>query len=157
MRAHSTLSLDDGMSTVSWAAWIALRIRVRKSAMGSVLALKGCLRSKRLGLPGGLGHAGDEAVVRHLAQADPAQAELAVHGAGTAAAAAPAVLPGLELRGPSLADPLGRLGHLRKSPRCPARRDPAPASRTPRGSLPSAARAQSARPRPWCVPRRAAP
>src|SRR5436190_23872558 len=112
------------MSTVAWAAWIALRIRVRKSAMGSVLALKGCLGRFGSGLPGGLRHSRDEAVVGHLTQADPAQAELAIDGAGPAAAAATAVLPGLELRGPSLADPLGRLGHLRWSPRWPARRAP---------------------------------
>src|ERR1700709_239255 len=136
MRAHSDFNRDDGMSTVSWAAWIALRIRVRKSAMGSVLALKGCLGKKCGGLPGGFRHSRDEAVVCHLAQADPAQAELAIDGAGTAAATTAAVLPGLELRGPSLADPLGRLGHLRVSPRCPALRGRLPASRRPRGSRP---------------------
>src|SRR3954467_3916282 len=136
MRAHSVLSLDAGMSTVSWAAWIALRIRVRKSAMGSVLALTGsrCCR----GLPRRLGHSRNEAVVGHLAQADPAQAELAIHGAGPAATAATAVLPGLELRGARLAHPLGRLGHvsclhLRSRSRSPApRRD----ARRPPGSPP---------------------
>ena len=29
------------MSTVSWAAWMPLRIRVRKSAMGSVMDMLG--------------------------------------------------------------------------------------------------------------------
>src|ERR1035437_8344624 len=37
MRASSTLSLDAGTSTVACAAWIALRTRVRKSAMGSAI------------------------------------------------------------------------------------------------------------------------
>src|ERR1700709_2355496 len=120
------------MSTVSWAAWIALRIRARKPAMGA----GGCLGEKCGGLPGGFRHSRDEAVVCHLAQADPAQAELAIDGAGTAAATTAAVLPGLALRGPSLADPLGRLGHLRVSPRCPALRGRLPASRRPRGSRP---------------------
>src|SRR5688572_22585494 len=38
--------------------------------------------------PGRLGHAGQLAAVRHLAQADPAQAELAVDGLGPATALA---------------------------------------------------------------------
>src|SRR5882757_1326663 len=99
------------MSTVSCAAWIALRIRVRKSAMGSVLALTGCSRWC-CGLPRRLRHARDETVVGHLAQADPAEAELAVDGAGPAATAATGVLPGLELVRARLAHPLGRLGHV---------------------------------------------
>src|SRR5262245_36623975 len=44
-----------------------------------------------LGLPARLGHAGQLAGVRHLAQADPAQAELAVHGVRAPAALAPGV------------------------------------------------------------------
>src|SRR3954447_16842620 len=104
MRAISRLRPDDGMSTVSWAAVIALRIRVRKSAMGSVMDMR---------LPAALRHARDEAVVGQRAQADPADAELAVDGAGPAAAAAPGVLTGLELRGARLAHALGRLGHVR--------------------------------------------
>src|ERR1700709_1995871 len=115
MRAHSDFNRDDGMSTVSWAAWIALRIRVRKSAMGSVLALT-VVFSRSGSLPRRLRHARDKAVVGHLAQADPAQAELAIHGAGPAATAATAVLPGLVLRGARLAHPLGRLGPLSALP-----------------------------------------
>src|SRR3954451_21379677 len=95
------------MSTVSWAAWIPLRIRVRKSAMGSVMdmALKGC------SLPAALGHPRHVAVVRELAQADPAQAELAIHRARPAAAAATTVLTRLVLGGACLAHALCRLGH----------------------------------------------
>src|SRR3954447_20728920 len=112
MRAISRLSLDDGMSTSSWEAMIPLRMRVRKSAMGSVWDIR------KSGLPGRLGHPGDEAVVGQLAQADPAEAELAIHGAGPAAAAAASVLAGLVLGRARLAHPLRGLGHVsRSSPR----------------------------------------
>src|SRR5688572_485905 len=104
MRASSFFSFDDGISTVSWAAMIPLRMRVRKSAMGSVMLM-------RDPLPARLGHAGDVALVGHLAQADPAQAELAVHGTRPAALAAARVRPGLVLRRPRGADDLGGLGH----------------------------------------------
>src|SRR4051794_35312283 len=102
MRAISTLSFEAGVSTVSWAAWMPLRIRVRKSAMGSVIDMA---------LPARLRHARDVAVVGQLAQADPADAELAVDGAGPAALAAPGVLAGLVLAAARLAHALGRLGH----------------------------------------------
>src|SRR3954454_21522176 len=120
------------MSTDSWAAWIALRIRVRKSAMGSVLALTGSLCCWRL--PRRFRHAREEAVVGHLTQADPAQAELAVVRPRPAATPTSTVLPGLDLRGARLTHPLGRLGyvsclHLRsrsrpRTPRRVARRPP---------------------------------
>src|ERR671921_2517879 len=83
---------------------MALRTRVRKSATGSVIDM--------VRLPAALRHAGDVAVVRELAQADPAQAELAEDGARAAAAAAARVLAGLVLGGARLADALGDLGHL---------------------------------------------
>src|SRR5919107_5194238 len=104
MRAISTLSLLAGISTVSCDAWMALRTRVRKSATGSVIDI--------VRLPAALRHAGDVAVVRELAQADPAQAELAEHGARAATAAAAGVLAGLVLGGARLADALGDLCHL---------------------------------------------
>src|SRR3954451_24856332 len=103
MRAISTFSLDAGMSTVSWAAWIPLRIRVRKSAMGSVMDIW---------LPAALRHARDVAVVGEVAQADPAEAELAVHAARAPALAASGVLTGLVLAAARLAHALGGLGHL---------------------------------------------
>src|SRR3954466_2049401 len=96
------------MSAVSCAAWIALRIRVRKSAMGSVMDMG--LSALRV-LPAGLGHPGDEPVVGQLPQADPADAELAVDGARAPAAAAPTVLAGLVLGGAGGGHPLGGLGH----------------------------------------------
>src|SRR4051794_4753541 len=102
MRATSTLSFEDGTSTVSWAAVMPLRMRVRKSAMGSVIDMRS---------PARLRHARDHPVVRELAQADPAQAELAVDGTRAAAAAAPGVLAGLVLGGALLAHPLGGLRH----------------------------------------------
>src|SRR5215217_3771670 len=84
MRAISAFSPDAGISTSSWAAWMPLRIRVRKSAIGSVIDTRS---------PARLRHAGDEALVRELAQADAAQPELAVHRPGAPAAAAAAVRP----------------------------------------------------------------
>src|SRR3954453_6560273 len=69
MRAISAFSREFGITTSSWAAWMPLRIRVRKSAMGSVIDMRS---------PARLRHAGDEALVGELAQADAAQPELAV-------------------------------------------------------------------------------
>src|SRR3954471_1565820 len=97
MRATSILNFDAGMSTVSWSADRPLRMRVRRSAIGSVIDI---------GLPARLRHAGDVALVRHLPQADPAQAELAEVRAGTSAALAAVVLPGLVLLRALLAPPL---------------------------------------------------
>src|SRR5919108_71318 len=84
MRAISAFSREDGITTSSWAAWMPLRIRVRKSAMGSLTAMRS---------PARLRHAGDEALMRELAQADAAQPELAVHRTRAPAAAAAAVRP----------------------------------------------------------------
>ena len=58
----------------------------------------------RVGSPGGLRHAGDHALVRDLAQADPAQAELAVVGARSSAPPAAIVVAGLVLAAALLAD-----------------------------------------------------
>src|ERR671929_447019 len=102
MRAISRLSLLEGMTTSSWAAWIPFRIRVRKSAMGSVIDMRS---------PARLRHAGDEALVGQLAQADPAQAELAVDRARATAAAAARVRARRVLRAARLADDLGLLCH----------------------------------------------
>src|SRR6266508_6835261 len=85
---------------------MAFRIRVRKSATESFIE-----RTRRGRSPGGLGHAGDHALVRDLAQADPAQAELAVVGACPPATAAPIVVTGLVLASALLADDLRCLGH----------------------------------------------
>src|SRR5918992_3874628 len=88
MRASSVFRRDAGMSTASWSAWRPLRIRVRKSAIGSVIDMS---------LPAGLGEARDVSLVGHLAQADPAKAELAEVRARAAASPAAIVVAGLEL------------------------------------------------------------
>ena len=58
------------------------------------------------GSPRRLGHARDHALVRDLAQADPAESELAVVRARSAAPAAPIVVAGLVLASALLADDL---------------------------------------------------
>src|ERR1700735_3397153 len=97
MRASSRLSLEDGMTTFSCCAWAALRRRVRKSETGSVIDMRS---------PRALGHSRDVTVVRELAQADPAHAELAVHRAGAAASPAAGVAPRRVFGCPLLADAL---------------------------------------------------
>src|SRR4029453_2588014 len=95
--ASASLSLEDGMRTSSCIAMLALRMRVSMSAMGSVIVM-----CRRLPSPARLGHAGQLARVRQLAQADPAEAELAEHRARPATAAAPGVRTHLELGLPLL-------------------------------------------------------
>src|SRR5918998_927256 len=100
MRAISTLNRECGISTSSRSDVIPLRIRVRKSAIGSVIDMRPLL------LPARLRQSGDVTLVGHLAQADPAQAELAVVRARPAAAAAAVVLARLVLGRPLLPDHL---------------------------------------------------
>src|SRR4051794_33738235 len=102
MRATSVLNLDAGMSTNSKSASSPLRTRVRKSASGSVIDMA---------LPARLCEPGDVALVRHLAQADPAEAELAEVGARATAALTAVVVAGLVLGLALLAHHLGRLCH----------------------------------------------
>src|SRR4051795_4941296 len=102
IRAISRLRRLAGISTVSWAAMIPLRIRVRKSAIGSVIDMRSPTR---------LGHAGDHALVRQLAQAEPADAELAIDRAGTTTAPTTRGCAGLVLGRPLRGDDLGCLGH----------------------------------------------
>src|SRR3954452_14445325 len=129
------LSFDDGMLAESWYAEFALRIRVRKSAIGSVIVMSGgaslaavphALGPRRLGarasrrsvllrwgvLPGTLADAGQLAGVSHLPQADPAQAELAVDRVGAAAALAAGVAADRELRLAGRLVDESLLGHL---------------------------------------------
>src|SRR3954451_23268158 len=108
MRASSALTLEAGTSTVSCAALIALRTRVRKSDIGSVIDMV------VLGfgvLPGGLRHPGDLSVVGELAQADAAHPELAIDRARTPAAVAASIGAGLELGRARLLDAQRSLGH----------------------------------------------
>src|ERR1700694_5575211 len=97
MPARASFSLEDGMRTVSCIATFALRIRVSMSAMGSVMVMRGSPLS-----PAGLGHAGHFAGMNQLAQADPAQAELAEYRLGATATLATGIPPHLELRLPLL-------------------------------------------------------
>src|SRR6266404_5433746 len=76
------------MSTNGRSIETALRIRVSMSAMGSVIMLS----------PARLLHTGDQPVKGHIAEAQPAQLELAIHGAGTAAQLAPSFPPATDLR-----------------------------------------------------------
>ena len=103
------LSFECGIDTVSWCAEFALRRRVSMSATGSVIVMvvelflavvsarEPDLRALVL-LPAALGDAGQFARVRHLAEADAAQAELAVDRVRPAAALAPGVAANRKLR-----------------------------------------------------------
>src|SRR5262245_20293876 len=93
MPAIASLSLDDGIATSSWNATFALRMRVSMSAIGSVI-----VTARRLPSPRALRQAGHLACVRHLAQADAAQPEVAVHRARAPAAPAARIGAHLELR-----------------------------------------------------------
>src|SRR5919199_818133 len=105
MRAISSFRRDVGIVVVACSALLALRMRESMSATGSV-SISPRLRREANGQtppvenaqhfsrlsPGALGHAGDDALVRELAQADPAEAELAEHRARAAAAVAARVV-----------------------------------------------------------------
>src|SRR5215207_189729 len=94
------------MRTSSCIATLALRIRVSMSAIGSVIVIV------RLPSPAGLGDAGNLAGVHELAQAQATQAELAVHRARPATAAAAGVGPDLVLGLALLLLDQRLLGHL---------------------------------------------
>src|ERR1700744_365318 len=116
------LIFECGNVTSSWYAELALRRRVKKAAIGSVMVMAasvtflavvpaqifdlGACRAPVLGwscvlcglFPAALLHAGQLARMRHLAQADPAQPELAVDRARATALAATRVATHPELR-----------------------------------------------------------
>src|SRR5690242_14739303 len=77
-----------------WAV-LALRMRVSMSAMGSVITMTASS-------PRRLRDAGQFALVRHLAEADPAEQVPPVDGAGPSAPRAPRVRAHAELRRPLL-------------------------------------------------------
>src|SRR5512146_1314052 len=106
-------------------------------------------------LPARLGHAGDVAIVRGLAQADPAEAELAVVAARAPATTAAVVFTGFELGLAALLHLHRSLSHRnppRRQHRRPPRRPQARAWRTPRGSPLSTAPGRPARPLPANAP-----
>src|SRR3954452_14548184 len=102
--AMPSLRRECGIDAVSCIALLALRMRVSMSATGSV--------SISVLLPAALRHAGDDALVGELAQADPAEAELLEHRARTPALVAARVVADLVLRGPRLLDDQRFLRHL---------------------------------------------
>src|SRR6185437_8026267 len=101
MRAMPSFRRDVGISACSCSALLALRMRASMSATGSV----------SIALPARFRHARDHALVCQVPQADPAQAELAGHGARPAAAVAPAVGPHRVLLRALLLDPKCCLSH----------------------------------------------
>src|ERR687891_2386450 len=103
MRAISCFIREVGIEAVACRARFAFRIRVSMSAIGSV--------STFVLLPARLRHSGHGALVRELAQADPAEAEPAIHGARTAALRAARVLAHPEFRLSRLLDDERLLGH----------------------------------------------
>src|SRR5262249_47098711 len=96
MRAIPSFSREVGISALSCSALLALRMRASMSATGSV--------SVGAPSPAGFGHAGDDALVRELPQADPAEAELAENGTRTPAAVTARVVAHAELLRPALLD-----------------------------------------------------
>src|SRR5689334_22683597 len=73
----AVFTFDEDMLTSVLRAVCALRMRVRRSAMGSVMLI-------RRASPARLGHARDLAAVHDLADLDARETELAVHATGTA-------------------------------------------------------------------------
>src|SRR3954447_3308411 len=102
-RAISTFIRELGMVACSCSALLALRMRVSMSAIGSVSTVSL--------LPARLRHAGNRSLVRELAEADPAEAELAEHRTRAAAPVAARVVAHLELLGSPLFHDERRLGH----------------------------------------------
>src|SRR4029077_445272 len=102
-RAISTFILELGMVACSCSALLALRMRVNMSAIGSVSTVSL--------LPARLRHAGNRALVRQLAQADPAEAELLEDRARAAAAVAARVVAHLVLLWSPLLHDERRLRH----------------------------------------------
>src|SRR3954468_16828800 len=105
MRASSAFIFECGITTSSWPACRPLRMRVKKSAIGSVIDIA-------LYLPARLLDARDQALVRNLAQADPAEAELAEVRARATAALAAVVIARPVLGRTRLLYTLGSLCHL---------------------------------------------
>src|SRR4051794_34586393 len=144
MRAIWTFSLELGISAVSCSALLALRMRVSMSATGSV--------SISSLLPGALRHAGDHALMGELPQADPAEPELAEHGARAPASVAAGVVAHLELRGAGGLHPQRLLGHRYLFPPSAANGKPN-ASRSARASTSFVAVVviATSRPRIWLM------
>src|SRR5690242_9023112 len=98
MRAISVFRRDAGTSTRWCLAAAALRMRVRKSAMGSVCIVSPVPGRLPRRLPARLHDAGDFPAQRHAAKTDSAHLELADIRARAAAYAAAVAYANLELR-----------------------------------------------------------
>src|SRR5258708_26056134 len=116
-----SFSFEAGRSSSASPARCALRMRVRRSATGSVIPILQLLRQPYpwarwlvVGLPRRLDHSRDLALEGAIAEADAAHLELLQEGARPAAEAAPVICPHLELglhcEALRLRD-LGELGH----------------------------------------------
>jgi hypothetical protein len=92
MRAISIFSFDDGMSTRECRAREPFRIRVKKSAMGSVVILQS--------LPAGFHDAGNFSLERETAKTDAAHLELPKRAARTPANPATVALANFVLQLP---------------------------------------------------------
>src|SRR5271168_2607761 len=90
MRAISIFIFDDGISTRGCLAMAPLRMRVKKSAMGSVVILSS--------LPAGLHDAGNFTLEREAAETDTAHLELPERAARAPADPAAVALANLELQ-----------------------------------------------------------
>src|SRR5579862_7132084 len=90
MRAISIFIFDDGMSTRGCLARAPFRIRVKKSAMGSVVILPS--------LPTGLHNTGNFSLERVATETDAAHLELSQKTAATAADPAAVTMADLEFR-----------------------------------------------------------
>src|SRR5437867_2613904 len=101
--ATRTLSLDAGMSTFSCSARLALRMRVRRSAIGSL----------RMGLPARLRDARNLALERQLAKAEPAHLELPEAAGRADAQLAPRIGARREFRFTLRLHDERRLGHAK--------------------------------------------
>src|SRR5580698_9622681 len=98
MRAISALSFDAGTSTRWCLAAAALRMRVKKSAMGSVCIFSPVVRRLPRRLPARFHDAGNFSLERHTAETDAAHLELADISAGAATNAAAVANADLEFR-----------------------------------------------------------
>src|SRR5215211_3400834 len=106
MRAISTFSRDDGISTRACRAIVAFRMRDSMSAIGSVISCSS---------PRTFRHAGNVALERQLAEAQAAECELPHVCPRTAAAMAAVAQADLELRRLCFFGDLCRCSHVRIS------------------------------------------
>src|SRR5208282_2587775 len=98
MRAISALSFDAGTSTRWCLAAAALRMRVKKSAIGSVCIFSPVMRRLPRRLPTCFHDAGNLSLERHTAETNAAHLELADISAGTATNAAAVANADFEFR-----------------------------------------------------------